>query len=136
MLTLLETTNAIKALDTDKDVIINACIEMLISHYHPDGERNESSVSKAIVKTYAPLLQPEEFLFCAARVLSLSAIILVKEGAEAEMLSTLHKMIHREYMGALIPMLKKRFEKDPAKALQGLMTMIRTFHEEAEKSKG
>lgn len=126
MLTLLETTTAIKTLNTDQDVIINACTKILVSHFlkGADQEANINAVATAIMKTYGTELDPVQFMMSCCRVLGISAGVLVDVGKEAELMEHLHKAIVIDYIQTLGNKFKEKLKDNPIEALASLLKIV------------
>jgi hypothetical protein len=94
MLTLLETTAAIKALDTEPDIIKNAC--QVVLSLDKLGELSEQSLAKHLVFYYVPRIGSTKLMIALTLALGQIAALKVKPGREDELISGLMEQIRHE----------------------------------------
>lgn len=136
MLTLLETTNAIKALDTEMDVIRSACNEILYfglkSRLGPDA--TEEAIAQDMALQYGATVDDKRKLlmsFCHA--VGFTAAFLCKPGHETDLVSNIIEQITETFTTMRAKKLAQLRLTDPEEAARQLLAMLTTLHEDKSK---
>ena len=124
MLTLLETTQAIKALKTDKSILIQACQNVLTNRSPESTPYTSDSLAREITLLYHTQLEPHEFIMCLCSALAISASILAKDGCEAEMLSHIRGLLTSEFKAVTYHKFQRLMETDPEKGIEQLLSLL------------
>ena len=130
MLTLLETQNAINALDTPEDVIRNACLKIIFNNTKiPDNESDRKVWGEYFLNTIPTQFDKDPDAALVMQGLSVAlasiAIAVVEKGKEVTMLQVLQKMVMGDFISAVRGKFSRRMSTDPEGALSDLVEMIR-----------
>lgn len=127
MLTLLETTNAIKKLDTEPDVIRAACMEVLYfglkSRLGPDA--THEAIAQDIALEYGAHVPDKGKLliaFCMAA--GFTAAFLCKPGHEIPLVSSMMDQIRETFTTMRAKKLAMLRVTDPEEATRQLLAML------------
>ena len=124
MLTLFETINAIKTLDTELDIIRNACQKILKPGETPDRMTAEQ-IAIEIATGYTDKTDgPNTLLVALAMALTSTAIVVAIEGKELEMLRTIHDVINDLFIEMFTKRLEKKFEGKPELMFGALIKLM------------
>lgn len=131
MLTLFETTKAIKSLDTPEDVIKEACRQVL------NQDQDKSSLShhelaKDISLTYYKKVKLADLMIAAAIITGHIAGVISKAGEEKALLDGLYGFIKDEFVEAISTRLLEKFRGDPEAALNDLLRRARALNKPRE----
>jgi hypothetical protein len=122
MLTLTETIDAIKSLDTPFDVIEQACKKVVEKDKKKTTDKIE--IMLEIMETYENRIPIHEFVEIAARLSAHVAAIAVAPGKEAEMLATILGITREVYVETLSRKYMIMMKTDPERAIESLMNML------------
>lgn len=134
MLTILETYTAIKSLDTEPDIITNACKKVLGLGRSEDDDPN--TIASEIVLTYYNRLNPDEFVAALSVATGTAAGLAAKRGKEVELLRNITKVIMEQMMEVRVKKIKDLAEKDPRAATEEMMQLLGAALESAKGKKG
>ncbi len=134
MLTILETYTAIKSLDTEPDIITNACKKVLGQDRSEDDDPN--TIASEIVLTYYNRLNPDEFVAALSVATGTAAGLAAKRGKEVELLRNITKVIMEQMMEVRVKKIKDLAKKDPRAATEEMMQLLGAALESAKGKKG
>ena len=130
MLTLLETTDAIRALDTDNDIIRQACLQVANV---TSTVTNAKELEDKILDDY--LFNPNSALTIPDFISGLTACVVVTltascyEGQEVQLLHDYQKQFVSDYAESLMILMRKKTKNNPAEAIERMVNLIRQFKE-------
>ena len=122
MLTLLETTNAIQALDTEPDIIAGACKKVLGQDHEVAQEPRE--IAREIINTYIDKVLPKNLCIAGALIAGRVAGVMTKQGKEIEMAKHLSEIMFGEIIEISHHRLAKLAETDLEVAIKGLIAQL------------
>ena len=126
MLTITETIDAIKSLDTDEDIILGACNRIISK----DKIANDpQSISIEIVEKYAKRLSSSEFLEMLCLTTAVTAVSSCKPGHGPKLLEVLLSSISSKFITAYKDLFLERLANNPSKGLDELLEMIEQLKE-------
>ena len=126
MLTLLETTNAITSLDTEKDIIANACRQILYGEIADALKGAEPAIiAGQILTTFGYTCEDKtDFLLALITATAVTAHILVKPGHESDLVQTITRNFVEKFAELRAQRLHALRLKDPEAAAQELLAML------------
>ena len=122
MLTLLETFEAIKSLDTEPDIIASACKKVLGQDHEAPQEPHD--IAQEILNAYIYKVPPKNLCIAGALVAGRLAGAMVKQGKEIEITKSLSEIIFNEMLEVSHRKLTKLAETDPEAAIKGLIAQL------------
>ena len=123
MLTLNETIAAIKALETEADVITNACKQVI----NPKAGKPQSveEVSVTVADLLMDKLKPSEGIEALCLIMASMIVTIAKPGKEQQLIESVFTYITHSYKEMKMAQLMNQLEKDPAKAIDSLTAMLK-----------
>lgn len=121
MLTILETYTAIKALDTEKDIIEGACRKVL--GLDKEAPLTEELIAAEIIRTYMNI-PPSKLLVSSALVVGILAGLTAKPGHEGNCLNAIMELIADKFAQSSATRLNSLVKENPAAAAEQLMEML------------
>lgn len=127
MLTLLETTNAINALDTELDVIHNACEQVI---YGPLKQRlsptaDATAIAQDITLAYGRLIENKgELLIACLIAAGVTAAFTCKPGHEVPLLQGCSEQLRKTFIECRSRRMAELYRQDPEKAVDQLMALL------------
>lgn len=121
MLTLSEAIAAIRALDTEPDIIERACNAVLGT---PGEQLDSAELALHILKTYSPLVEDKGDLMLACIILGgRLAGVLTKPDSAKECMIGLHRLLDEEMTTAIAIRLHRELKKNPERGIKHIMEM-------------
>ena len=121
-LTILETYTAIKALDTEKDIIEGACRKVL--GQDKEAPLTEELIAEEIIRTYMNRIPPSKLLVSSALVVGILAGLTTKPGHEGNCLNAIMELIADKFAQSSATRLNSLVKENPAAAAEQLMEML------------
>lgn len=123
MFTLTETIDKIKALDTDADIITQACAKVL---GHGTSALAPANIAHEIIEKYKKN-RPSDVIegLCAALALLLAAS--AEEGHEINALASVGQMLSAMYGKAMVDRIRRDCDANPTLAVRRIMGLLNTL---------
>jgi hypothetical protein len=119
-----ETVAAIRALDTDKDIINRACVKVSL----PDAATitDEGVIAHEILMRYCSLFEDEPQVLVAALTVALGTLagLVCRPGSEPAMLSHIVDAITDQFLNTRSKQIADLRSKDPTKAKEAILAVI------------
>jgi hypothetical protein len=122
VLTILEAYNAIKALDTEPDIIANACKKILGQDRKEEDDPN--TIAKEIILTYCDRLNPGHFVAALAVATGIAAGVSAEDGKEPDLIVNIQDVIVEQMVKVKVSKLRKLAETDPKAAVEQLLKQL------------
>jgi hypothetical protein len=123
MLTMLETIAAIKALDTEKDIIDRACLE-IISPEAKDGLDSTAALVHDMILSYRSVKRYDLMIAFAVAAGTMGAM-LVKPGHQAAVITGLKNAVEDAFVRATVKKIMRTIEKDPEAGLAEFLAIAK-----------
>ena len=132
MLTLTETVDAIRKIDTDDDVLRNACKQLL---KQGEAQHTVKTLSRALIDTCTATRDPEMSIKSAILTLATLAVCSAKPGHEPQLLQALVIDLTHIYDKALSLVLREQSKTDPVGAALRAMHMLHSISDMVKDQK-
>ena len=132
MLTLTETVDAIRKIDTDDDVIRNACKQLL---KQGEAQYTVETLAETLVNTCSATLDPKMSIKSTIIALATLAVCSAKPGHEPPLLQALVYDLTHAYYKALSGVLKEQSKTDPVGATLRAMHILRDLRDMVKDQK-
>lgn len=127
MLTLLETIAAIKTLDTEPDVIKNACEQILYGELKqrisPTSKAN--AIAQDMTLAYSRIIEDKgELLMAFLMAAGFTASLLCKPGHEVKLIGNCSDQLRQTFVECRSKYMAQLYHQDPDKAAEMLITLL------------
>ena len=129
MLTMDETLAAIKALDTDADILRRACVAIAFPARAENPELTPGQIAGDILRQYAKVVGDERHKLVEALSIALGsyAAYACKPGHEFSLMNAVVAAIYDQFFKILDKKVARMAKDDPAAAVTHMLTVIEGF---------
>lgn len=132
MLTLTETIDAIRALNTEADIILGACKRIANpDKYSADADNAAfpSTIAAQILREYQDKVLPSEFADQLLRTLATHIAIYCVAGKEVEVIKGSAELLTRYFLAARKEAMRLRLMENPTEAIADFIKTLKSMPE-------